>query len=78
MACLEGSDPRFDLKAPQRAHTLRTLEIVQLGSKGKVVIYWTFAEPSDGIEPSTPPYHALQTATGGSRPARIRGITSLK
>jgi hypothetical protein len=27
---------------------------------------WPFVKPSDGLEPSTPPYHALLPATGGN------------
>src|SRR5438067_394974 len=28
-------------------------------------------KPSSGLEPETPPYHAIQTATGGSRRQRF-------
>jgi hypothetical protein len=31
-----------------------------------------FAEPSSGLEPETPPYHALDSATGGNAPQRFR------
>jgi len=37
----------------------------------KAPIYGAFAEPSDGLEPSTPPYHGTSQATGGSRRQRI-------
>src|SRR5262245_38361283 len=35
-------------------HTHRTLEVVQVQPKGKVALCRSFAEPSDGLEPSTP------------------------
>jgi hypothetical protein len=38
----------------KRLHTWRTLEIVQMNSKTKGLICGAFAEPSDGLEPSTP------------------------
>jgi hypothetical protein len=31
----------------------------------------TLAKPSDGLEPSTPPYHALLLATGRNPPQRF-------
>ena len=36
-------------------------------SEKKAPLCGTFAEPSDGLEPSTPPYHGTSQATGGSR-----------
>jgi hypothetical protein len=33
-------------------------------------------EPSDGLEPSTPPYHAIQTAAGGSQWQRLGARSS--
>ena len=45
-------------------HTHRTLEIVQVLAKQKAPICGAFAEPSDGLEPSTP-----------SLPWRFPGVT---
>ena len=30
-----------------------------------IAICSDFSKPSDGLEPSTPPYHAIRSATGG-------------
>jgi hypothetical protein len=38
----------------KRLHTYRTLEYVQVPSTEKGAISAAFAEPSDGLEPSTP------------------------
>ena len=38
----------------KRLHTYRILELVQVERKKKAAICTDFAEPSDGLEPSTP------------------------
>jgi hypothetical protein len=49
---------RGDAKAPKRLHTHRTFDAEQVGLNEKAPISGAFAEPSDGLEPSTPsPYH---------------------
>jgi hypothetical protein len=40
--------------APSRLHTYYTLEDVQVKPKEEAPFYGDFAEPSDGLEPSTP------------------------
>jgi hypothetical protein len=49
-------------------HTHRTLEIVQVQPNRKVALCRSFAEPSDGLEPSTPPpYHGGFALREGGR-----------
>jgi hypothetical protein len=55
-------------KLHKRLHTRRKLELVQVPPTGKSVdfrrsISGAFAEPSSGLEPETPPYHAPPVAT---------------
>ena len=44
-------------KLHKRLHTLRTLGQEQVDLNEKAPTCGAFAEPSDGLEPSTPPYH---------------------
>jgi len=43
-----------DAKLHKWLHTLHRLGSVQVNPKLKALIYGAFAEPSDGLEPSTP------------------------
>jgi hypothetical protein len=45
-------------------YTHCTLALKQLHLNEKAPISGAFAKPSDGLEPSTPPYHGLDVATG--------------
>ena len=47
----------LDLKLHARLHTWCTSLCLQVHPRGKKPIYRDFLEPSDGLEPSTPPYH---------------------
>jgi hypothetical protein len=66
-------------------HTWRTLEIVQMKSKAKAPICGDFAEPSDGLEPSTPSlpwndarnrWQPVATVSACFRPFRAQAICS--
>jgi hypothetical protein len=52
-------------------HTHRTMAIVQVQAKQKAQICGAFAEPSDGLEPSTPSLPSSNEAgTAGKRGSR--------
>src|SRR5206468_10591147 len=55
--------PVLNLKAPQRLHTRRTVAFVQVKAEQKAPLCGAFAEPSDGLEPSTP---SLPCAASGN------------
>jgi hypothetical protein len=57
----------------KRLHTYRTLENMQVDAERKVGISGTFAEPSDGLEPSTP---SLPCDPNGSRWQRFPASSS--
>jgi hypothetical protein len=60
----------------KRLHTYRTLEFLQINLKTKALIYRAFAEPSDGLEPST---SSLPCRLGGKRwqpVAKDRAVSS--
>jgi hypothetical protein len=48
-----------------------TFDELQHEPNGKTAICGAFAEPSDGLEPSTPPYHVALVANAGNRWQRI-------
>ena len=85
-------DGVLDLKLHKRLYTYRILELVQVPSTQKAAISAAFAEPSDGLEPSTPslpwkfgrgkPVHGRSSGThfllqiGAIRVLRMRRETS--
>jgi hypothetical protein len=51
----EGREQLVDVPALELAlHILRKMEIVQVNPRVNRPICWAFAEPSDGLEPTTP------------------------
>ena len=50
----KASTASSGLKLHKQLHTHRILERVQVNSKDKALVCGSFAEPSDGLEPSTP------------------------
>jgi hypothetical protein len=68
----DREDERFQArKLHKRLHTHCTLPTLQVGLNAKAPTCWTFAEPSDGLEPSTPslPSRALPDTRGHVLPA---------
>src|SRR5206468_4258539 len=56
---------------PQRRYS----ETVQVDPKEKALYSRAFAEPSDGLEPSTPPYHEVQRSGVGWAEVAGNGFT---
>jgi hypothetical protein len=74
LACFRGFRRRgichrLPLVAPAGLHKGSILCSALLRENSRVS--GTFAGPSDGLEPSTPPYHALVAATGRNRRQRL-------
>jgi hypothetical protein len=60
-----------DLKAPQKGPHLSHIDNRASSGETKAPVCGAFAEPSDGLEPSTPPYHGTFQATGRNARHRI-------
>jgi hypothetical protein len=67
LTCVRGGvldDAVLDLGLHKRLHTWRALSTLQVEPGAKTPIYRDFAEPSDGLEPSTPSLPCAFSATG--------------
>ena len=62
----------------KRLHTHRTLELLQVGPTEKVPFYGAFAEPSDGLEPSTPSLPSSNEAGTAGKGGKPRARKSRK
>ncbi|HEY4347327.1 MAG TPA: hypothetical protein VGM80_07030, partial [Gaiellaceae bacterium] len=58
------------------ANTRIKLHDMQVCLTEKAQLCGAFAEPSDGLEPATPPYHVLRSATRRNPPQRFRLVSA--